>query len=570
LKRTREELLTLKNQDNKVMKTIVHSARRSAIFTIAILFLTATCQLHGQTITYSYYYRVYLKDKGENKPENFEPSDLLSSRALERRNKAGIIVPDFRDLPVYEGYLNKISSNGFELHCTSKWMNTALFKTQSKADVKILQDLPFVSDVKIVKVPGIKGRLNDKLDFITEQVDLPPFDRPLTMVNGYALHNSGFDGKNVLIAVLDGGFLNSDRISSINELRSRKGIIATYDFVNNNDFVYNSSTHGTAVLSVLSGKIPGSIAGTAPGADYLLLKTEDVLSEFPSEEDFWAAGAEYADSAGADIISSSLGYYNFDDPALNYKYSDLDGNTAFVTRVADIAASKGIIVVTSAGNERNKDWKRIIFPSDGDSVISVGAVDGYNNIAAFSSAGPSADRRIKPDNVTMGVSVPVQISENSVTRSNGTSFSCPVLSGMAASLLQAVPRALNSDIIEVLHLSADRYTSPDSLYGYGIPDLAVALTRLQDKYIKVSDEETIVYPNPTTGDFEIIFREPPEQITIEIVSLTGKLIFREKFPEYSGRTIRITELQSREQGMYFIRLTTGTGTMVQKIIKLKD
>jgi serine protease AprX len=552
------------------MKASTNSIWRGTIFTITLLVLTVSGQLHGQNINYLYYYRVYLKDKGENKISNFEPSDLLSQKAIERRNKAGIVVPDTRDLPVYKGYLDQISSKGLTLHSTSKWMNTALFKSQSKADIKTLLDLPFVGDVKTVKVPGIKGRFNDKLAISTNQADLPPFDRPITMVNGYTLQNSGYDGKDILIAVLDGGFLNADHISSINELRSRNGILATYDFINNNDFVYNSSTHGTAVLSVLSGKIPGSIAGTAPGADYLLLKTEDVLSEFPVEEDFWAAGAEFADSAGADIISSSLGYYNFDDPTLNYKYSDLDGNSAFVTRVADVAASKGILVVTSAGNERNKEWKRILFPSDGDSVISVGAVDGYNNISVFSSAGPSADRRVKPDNVTMGVYVPVQIDENSVTRSSGTSFSCPVLSGMAACLLQAVPQALNTDIIGVLHSSSDRYTLPDSLYGYGIPDMAVALIHLQDKYIKVPEEEAIAFPNPTTGDFEIIFRKPPERITIEIISVTGKLIFRKDFPEYSGRTIRISELQNREQGIYFIRLKTGTGTIVQKMIKLRN
>lgn len=552
------------------MKLDVHSNRRVVIFTIFHLLFTATFLLQGQTITYSYYYRIYLKDKGNYNSGSYAPNQLLSSGAIERRNKSGITVPDFRDLPVYKGYLSQISSTGLVLHCTSKWMNTALFKSQTMTDIKKLLDLPFVSDVKIVKVPGTKSLFKDKLDFSTAQADLPPFDRPITMVNGYSLQNSGFDGKGILIAVLDGGFLNADHISSIDELRNRNGVIATYDFVNNTDFVYSASNHGTAVLSVLAGEIPGSIAGTAPGADYLLLKTEDVFSEFPSEEDFWAAGAEFADSAGADIISSSLGYFNFDDPTLNYKYTDLDGNSAFVTRVADIAASKGIIVVNSAGNERNKDWKRILFPSDGDSVISVGAVDGDNKISVFSSAGPSADRRVKPDNVTMGVSVPVQISESSVSRSNGTSFSCPVLSGMAACLLQAVPQALNNDIIEVLHSSADRSATPDSLYGYGLPDFAVALTQLQDKYIKVPDDVTIAYPNPTKGDFEIIFRTPPEQITVEIISLTGMLIFRKEFPEYPGRVIKITALQNREQGIYFIRLITATGTSVQKIIKLSD
>ena len=229
-----------------------------------------------------------------------------------------------------------------------------------------------------------------------------------------------------------------------------------------------------------------------------------------------------------DIISSSLGYFHFDDSALNYKITDLDGNTSFVTRAADIAASKGILVVNSAGNERNGTWKYIILPADGDSVLSAGAVDGNTLIAGFSSAGPSADGRIKPDNVTMGVDVPVQIAENSTGRANGTSFSCPVLSGMAACLMQAVPAAVNYDIIRVIHSGADRYNSPDSLYGYGIPDMVKALTKLQDLYIEMPDGDAVVSPNPTFGYFEIIFRDPPGDVTLEIFSVTGKLIYQER------------------------------------------
>jgi serine protease AprX len=535
---------------------------------IALLLLSTAIRSYGQTPTYSYFYRVYFKDKGDNL--NYSAEDLLSSRAISRRQKAGIPVPDFRDFPVNKNYLNIISSAGYKLHCTSKWMNTALFKTQFSANISTVLILPFVRDVKIVKSPGKKAAFNDKLDFQITQADPNAYDRPVTMLNGKSIHNSGYDGKGVLIAILDGGFTNADQISSLISLRSRSGVKKTYDFIKNNESVYNSSSHGTAVLSVLAGNKPGFIEGTATGADYLLLKTEDVDSEFPVEEDFWAAGAEYADSTGADIISSSLGYYNFDDPSMNYKYSDLDGNTAFVTRVADIAASKGILVVNSAGNERNKEWKRIIFPSDGDSVLAVGAVDGNNNISSFSSAGPSIDGRIKPDNATMGVNVPVQVDITTFARSSGTSFSCPVLSGMAACLMQSVPGALNTDIIEVLQRSADRYNSPDSLYGYGIPDMVTALAKLQDKYVRIPLEESIIGPNPTTGNIEIIFREPPERLTIEIVSMMGKVVYKNDYRDYAGRTILITELQKSEQGMYFIRIIKGTVVNVHKIIKLRN
>ena len=536
---------------------------------LTLLLLSAAEFVFAQNASYMYFYRVYFRDKGDNTIEKFSPADLLSSRALDRRQKAGIPVPDFRDLPVCQGYLDRISASGFKLHCTSKWMNTALFKTQTPADLNLLRNLPFVSDVRIVKTTGKKSLYNDKLSFSVDQAYLPPFDRPVNMVNGYPLHNSGFNGKGILIAVLDGGFFDADQASSLINLRNRNGIKATYDFVEKNRFVYSYSTHGTAVLSVLAGKIEGSIEGTAQGSDYILLKTEDVQSEFPCEEDFWTAGAEYADSSGADIITSSLGYYNFDDPELNYKYSDLDGNSAFVTRAADIAASKGILVVNSAGNERNTNWHRIIFPSDGDSVVAVGAVDGNNLISTFSSAGPSADGRIKPDNSTMGVSVPVQVSATSIGRSNGTSFSCPVLSGMAACLMQAVPMALNSDIIQALHASGDRYNSPDSLYGYGIPDMLTALTKLQDQYVKVPDTDVFAAPNPTTGNIEIIFLKQPEELTIEIISVTGKVLYRKEYREYAGRSLLITELQNKEAGIYFIRFIRSSGTDVQRIIKIR-
>lgn len=552
------------------MKAFNLSTGKKVKIAFTMLLLSAANWLFGQGGTYSYYYRVYFRDKGENAAGNYTSEDLLSTRAIERRQKAGISTPDFRDAPVNRDYINQISASGFKLHCTSKWMNTALFKTQFPVDINVLLDFPFVSEAKIVKTPGKKSNFNNKLDFQIQQTEFPPFDRPVTMVNGSLLHNSGYDGKGILIAVLDGGFMYADQISSLNDLRNRKGIKATYNFVLDDEFVYDFHNHGTAVLSVLAGRISGRIEGTAPGADYLLLKTEDMESEFPCEEDFWAAGAEFADSAGVDIISSSIGYYNFDDPTLNYKYSDLDGKSAFVTRVADIAASKGILVVNSAGNERNKEWKRIIFPADGDSVVAVGAVDANDIIASFSSAGPSADQRIKPDNTAMGISVPIQISITSIDRSDGTSFSCPVLSGMAACLMQAVPKAINNDIIDAFHSCADRHNSPDSLYGYGIPDMVKALTILQDKYIKVPEEESIAGPNPTTGNIEITFREQPEFLSYEIISMTGKIVFRKDFPDFAGRTLRITELQNKEQGVYFIRLIRRDGIDVHKIIKLKN
>ncbi|MBA4321828.1 MAG: peptidase S8, partial [Odoribacter sp.] len=312
------------------------------------------------------------------------------------------------------------------------------------------------------------------------------------------------------------------------------------------------------------------ITGTAPGADFWLFRTEDTFSEFPVEEDFWAAGAEFADSIGADIISSSLGYYSFDDPSMNYKFSDLDGNTAFVTQAADFAASKGILVVNSAGNERTTDWKRIIAPSDGDSVIAAGAVDGSKVISSFSSAGPSADGRVKPDNSAQGVSVTVQIYETYVVRANGTSFSCPVLSGMCACVMQAVPNALNTDIIDALHKNGDRFNAPDSLYGYGIPDMAAVVSMLQKQFITIPENETVIGPNPFTGDIDITFKKTPGTLKLIISTSSGQVIINRVYKEYIGMTLKISDLQNKQQGIYFITLITSNGTFTHKVIKLNN
>jgi hypothetical protein len=540
------------------------------ILTFLLLILGSGMQnIRSQSATYGYFYRVYFKDKGSYTVNDFMPDQLLSQRAIDRRYKSGVVVPDYKDLPVFKDYLNQIRSKGFVLHTTSKWMNTGLFKTQNPEDVGQILSLPFVSSVKVVKQPLKKGQNIDKFETAEENPASLPFDNPLLMVNGYSLHNSGYTGKGIIIAVLDGGFWQANIISSLGSLRARGGIKGTRDFVAGGSAVYGYHNHGTAVLSILAGSLPGEIAGTAPGADYWLLRTEDASTEFPVEEDFWAAGAEFADSLGADIISSSLGYYEFNDPSLNYKFSDMNGNTAFVTVAADIAASKGMLVIASAGNERNKTWKRIIAPSDGDSVLSAGAVDGYNQIAVFSSAGPAADGRIKPDNVAQGVAVPLQTLESIVSLGSGTSFSCPVLSGICACVMQAVPEANNYDIIEALHNKADKSSDPDSLYGYGVPDMLEVLGSLQKKYVPETGYSSIVIPNPVTGLFEIVYQEPPGTLEIEIFSASGILIFKKNYGNYIGRSVTISEIQEREAGIYIIRSKTESGVLSNKLIKVE-
>lgn len=513
------------------------------------------------------FYRVYFRDKGDKKISDFDPGALVSAKAVERRLRHNIPIIDQKDIPVVKEYLNEISNKGLKLHCTSKWMNTALFESFQPGVHESILNLPFVKDVKIVKSAVKRSSSPGKLDLKASHAGINLINNHLLQTNGHLLHESGFTGKGVLIAILDAGFAGSDLISSLNDLRQRDGIKATYDFVENNEFVYDYHNHGTAVFSILSGNIPGSLQGCAPGSDFILLRTEDAASEFPVEEDFWVRGAEFADSAGADIINSSLGYFEFDDPSMNYKYSDLDGNSAFISAAADIAASRGILVVCSAGNERTGSWQYIIAPADADSVIAVGAVDKSGVISSFSSSGPSFDRRIKPDVVAQGVTMPFQVKDL-VESGSGTSYSCPVITGLCACLMQAVPEATAFEITSAVRSSSDRYNSPDSLYGYGIPDMSAALLSLQGKYLPSGMKNTLTFPNPFREELSIYFKLNPEWLRIEIISVSGSLIYRREFNHYVSRWLLLDDIGSLPPGLYFVRLHTSAGKEVHKVIKI--
>ncbi|MFN8241270.1 MAG: S8 family serine peptidase [Bacteroidales bacterium] len=550
-----------------MVKARLHASRWLIAFSVSLFAILQGSQAYCQKGTYSYYYRVIFRNKGDYTPSDFQASELMSQRAMDRRSRSGVTYPDYRDLPVYKPYIEQITSMGYTYHCSSKWLNTGLFKSTGLLDFALLRNLPYVSDVLLVKTPANRKSVTDKLKITGMQAELPPYDRPLTMTNGNLLHSSGLTGKGVFIAVLDGGFYKADLVSSLDHLRKRGGIKGTYDFVYGKKDVYNYHNHGTAVLSVLAGLYENHLEGTAPDADYLLLRSEDTSTEYSVEEDFWVAAAEFADSAGVDIISSSLGYYEFDDPELNYKYSDMDGNTTFVSRGADVAASKGILVLASAGNERNKSWKRIIAPSDGDSVLCIGAVDGNLVISDFSSAGPAADGRVKPDISAQGVLVTIQTEENTLTRANGTSFSCPVMSGLCACLLQSVPNATNMEISRLLKESSNRFQQPDSLYGYGIPDMVSVLKKLQDKYVVKSEDNIIIGPNPFTEAFNVVFKEDPGDFTLEILSGSGKIIRSRSYTGFKGRTINLYDLAGSLDGLYYYRVRTSKGTFSGKIIK---
>ena len=331
---------------------------------------------------------------------------------------------------------------------------------------------------------------------------------------------------------------------------------------------FQENWHGMSVLSTMGANIPGEIVGTAPEASYLLLRSEVTSSEYLIEEAWWVLAAEYADSSGADVINSSLGYSTFDDAAMNYTNSDMNGITAISTLAAEKAFSKGMIVVVSAGNEGNKPWKLISSPSDGKHVLAVGAIDTSRNPAPFSSIGPSADNRIKPDLMAVGSKTAITLSSGTTGIGNGTSFSSPQIAGMVACLWQALPEKTNLQIINGIRRASSRYYSPNNTFGYGIPDFFLALEQMQSSPGKISVNELVVVPNPTQGIFEIRLVNPEEEVkVIYIYDAVGRNVAVIKNPNLLSGYIRIAEINNLQAGIYFIIVSTSKKDYPAKLIK---
>ncbi|MDX9729282.1 MAG: S8 family peptidase [Bacteroidales bacterium] len=546
--------------------------KRIKVIPIALLFLiTGLLPVTAQPVyppdEQLWFYRVWFNEK-TNSASEYSPEKLLSPAAISRREKQGIPVLTESDIPVSRQHIITLSRFGFMPRCTSKWLNTALFTTTEAKDPATWNEYYFIDSVQLVRRPSDPAKKSySKYGITALGAGTDAYD-PRIPLNGHLLHQSGFTGRKITIAVLDAGFAGADAIESLTPLRQRGGIIATRNFVDGTDHVYDYHTHGTSVLSILAGSLPGIINGTAPGADYLLLRTEDDETEFSVEEDYWVAAAEYADSAGADIITSSLGYFTFDDPSLDYSFSDMDGNTPFITKGADMAASKGILVVNSAGNERNKEWVRIIAPSDGDSVLCIGALRQDLTVSDFSSAGYSADGQVKPDVVAPGVGIPIQFEPELWHSGSGTSFSCPVISGLCASLMQAIPAASPAEIIDVLHRSSDRYNRPDSLYGYGIPDFIKALRLLEETHTFRPEVTMTAGPNPFTDQIVLWFQESPELLSVTITGASGVKVAERNFPVYIARSFILDGLGHLPQGLYILKVTTAQGEKRYKMIRV--
>ena len=435
-----------------------------------------------------YIWRYTLKDKQGTSYSLDHPGRWLSHKSIERRKRQGLQL-DSTDLPVSHQYLKNIekSANEFTrqdkknpkewtIIGTSRWQNTVLIRSNDSTLLQHLTALDFVkASCQVWESPdsierGLpKVKVHDKWnpwDSIRGEHYGNGRDQ-IEMLNGHRLHSIGHKGWGMTIAVLDGGFQNCDQIPVI----QRANILGAEDFVYpKSPHFYRETDHGTKVLSAMAANEPQILVGTAPEARYWLLRCEDQQTEQPVEEDYWTVAAEFADSAGVDIISSSLGYNEFDHHLGDYRLRDLDGQTALISRTASMLAGKGIILINSAGNLGIGPWKKITFPADANDILTVGAVNYDKRVAPFCGVGPTQDGRVKPDVMALGSPASLISGRGTVIRDMGTSFSTPVVAGLVACLWQALPNKTALEIINLVRQTSSQYQDPDNVYGYGIPN----------------------------------------------------------------------------------------------------
>lgn len=509
---------------------------------------------------------VYFKDKPNAQTYFDTPSKMLSQRALDRRTTQNIAL-DITDVPVEQAYTNQVKlSTGIVVMAQSKWLN-ALHIRGTQANVLSLKALSFVEKVVFAnktlnstskKVSENKiFQTNNKLKVAVDYA-YGSSENQIKMLNGQVLHQQNYTGSGKVIAVLDAGFPGVNTAQPFKKLIDNHQILGGYDFVNRNDNFYTGDDHGTMVLSTMGGYQENLLVGTAPDASYYLFITEYDPTENPVEESYWVEAAEKADEVGADIITTSLGYFGFDNASYSHSYSDMNGATNFISRGAEIAFSKGIIVVASAGNEGNTAEPHIGGPADAVSVITVGSVTASKNKSGFSSIGPSYDGRIKPDVMAQGTAAAISDTSGNIGTVNGTSFSCPIMAGMIACLWQAFPSKTNKEIRQMVLQSSDRYAAPDNNYGYGIPNFGSALGV---ENFQASSSLFSVFPNPVQTTVSFFFENTTASVSI--YSILGQKVIEKQITNQNP----FLSVEALKSGLYFYTFDADGLHKTGKIIK---
>lgn len=522
------------------------------------------------------YYWVEFTDKNNSRYSLSSPEKYLSDRAIKRRVKQNIVI-DSLDLPVNSEYVQVVVKTGAKHIHSSKWLNGITVKAETDSfEINVLK-LSFVKKVQLTKTAGTKSGF-DKFSETSENGPVP-IDASLygasvyqtSLFNGQYLHNYNYKGLGMHVAVLDGGFYKANEYFALDSLWKNGQILGTKDFVDPTSDIFTTHWHGMSVLSCMGGNVPGQLIGTATKASYWLIRCEDTNSEFLIEEDNWVTAAEFADSCGVDVINSSLGYTQFDDSQMNHTYADMDGKTTRITRGANIAATRGMLVFSSAGNEGNGSWKYIAAPSDGENVIGVGAVDKDSVAAYFTSYGPAYGGKTKPNVSAVGLNTFLQKSDGKLGYLNGTSFSSPVMAGIATCFWQSVSHVPATEIKKTIEKFSHLYLNPDARLGYGIPDFKKAWESFFPLSVNQLNKNAgwLVYPNPVT---DVIFLRSniaavQNHISIEIFTPDGKLV--KKWIKSDSQNIELRDIQSLPNGILLLKISTDKSSETIKLNKLQ-
>ena len=511
---------------------------------------------------------VYFSDKPNAASYLSNPLSMLTQRSLDRRIAQGIPL-DNLDVPIAQTYIDQVAAaTGITVKAKSKWLN-ALHIRGTQANIQALTSLPFVSAVKFAnQALNSRNSNNNSENIVSKQMDVAvnfnygTSANQIQMLNGHLLHQQNYTGAGKVIAVLDSGFQNVNTATSFQRLFTNNLILGGYNYVSQSPNVYSLDFHGTMVLSCMGGYVDGQLVGTAPDAQYYLFVTEDVSSENPVEESYWVESAEEADRLGVDVITSSLGYFGYDNPNYSHTYSEMTGNQAFASRGANIAFSKGIVVIASAGNSGASANPYVGVPAEATNVLAIGAVKPDETYATFSSIGPSFDGRVKPDIMAQGQAAVVSNINGAIVTANGTSFSGPIMAGMITSFWSALPTLTATQVVQFVKQSADRYTTPTNQFGYGIPDFQLALNNALGNEI-FDNENVVLYPNPVQ-DSVTIHLPSNQNAELYLYNSLGQIINQFHISN-SETSISLEKLTS---GIYFYELSLKNKTHKGKLLKL--
>ena len=526
--------------------------------------------LFSQQDSINYKYWVSFTDKDNSNFNLNMPESFLSQRAIERRLKQKIDI-NIQDFPINSWYADSVRNLGFEVINRSRWFNGIMLATNDSTLANKI-NFPFVKSVYYFgSWNKNKSNQKTKSKFETDfdKADYGDAFNQIKMLKGDVLHNRNLKGEGMQIAVLDAGFSKVDEMHAFKALFDGGRILGTWDFVKQEEAVYEDHSHGMMVLSTMGAENKGQIIGTSPDACFWLLRTEDGDTENLIEEYNWLCGAEFADSVGADIINSSLGYTTFDDASQNHTYSDMNGRTTPVSIAANIASRKGMIVVNSAGNSGSSSWHYIGAPADADSILSVGAVDENTDFAWFSSFGPTADGRVKPTIVAQGGNTIVSTSDNGTLTGNGTSFSSPIIAGMTACLWQAHPNRTNMEIINAIILSAHLHENPNDSLGNGLPNFALADLLLTEPKNQTQSDVFAIVPNPITANSHIyVYAANTNAMRMEVYNIKGNRISKFNFSltDQTNNQINLSFLRKNAVGVYLLKIRLGGQEFVEKVI----